>query len=396
MNIPFDLGKKRLLKKYLKNLSDFDSFNECVNFSDKFLIQKHDTDILNKRPQFIMRPLNPLNNQEELDKRTINQIKSKAETAKLYPNSLRRKIIKHTEEAEYIVDESNKFLESVNFSNFNDDPLQRKSAYEDGKKVSFEDVKPTMSTQGLGIAHNIRQKNDPDGFFANPTPSKHKDVNEDDLFADDSPKQGQKSPEESGSEDDLFGGGTTKKQSKKEEPKEEDDDMFGTDQKEELKENGFDKKDLASEMQDKHSEDEVVVGDIFIKCLNEIAMRKSKEITKERHQKKYFGELKDAHSTYVEKLKEIQKNKELKEMLKKKPFEVLEGKVEGVKLMEKTRLGDIKNKNFIESKLFSKLSLYNYKNKDIENKFKLNLLSSNDKVKTKLMILETDKKRKDK
>lgn len=88
--------------------------------------------------------------------------------------------------------------------------------------------------------------------------------------------------------------------------------------------------------------------------------------------------------------------KDIKNSNKNRAFDIThDPDAEMTEMLEKVRFEDTRNQNYVEKKLFSNLSLYEYKNKALTDKFTLKKLTAESKLKTKQIILETVKKRRD-
>jgi len=122
---------------------------------------------------------------------------------------------------------------------------------------------------------------------------------------------------------------------------------------------------------------------------------------------RYFGELKDVDSIYQERYDLHYKLKEYHGGLKKPPFnsnyrgdEIILPK-ESKKSKEKYE--DIRNKTLSETKIFSDIGMYKFRNKKLDEPLKLSLLTPgdylrkncNDKIEKVDIILEIQKRRRD-
>jgi len=295
-----------------------------------------------------------------------------------------------------IESESNKFLECINFSNFAEDSGQSKviSSGND-KKVRFNDPSLILPGQTSLLSHKEENKDEHDLFAEDPQEKQH--APDYDPFADDeSPKNANEH-----SDDDLFGGDDHKSKAKHHnESDDKDDDFFGSDEAhaKEDDDDPFAEPTEKSETQKPKLKSQMSViqaGDLFMKEYKHIIIQDTNNKTDKTKKFVYFGELKDAESLYASKLNSLVKTKSLKEIQRNTPFEVVSTGMDTIKMIEKAKLNEIKNKSLIESKIFEKLSQYKYRNKDLDTEFKLELLTSDCKLPSKLMILETEKKRND-
>lgn len=126
-----------------------------------------------------------------------------------------------------------------------------------------------------------------------------------------------------------------------------------------------DKPEPAKPKLEKKEKSTVAAGDLFTKQLHfKVPHKQAKP--KETSKFRYFGELKDADSIYQQKYENRLKKQQKLEVQKKVPFELKKTDKETVKMNEKSRLEDVKNKPLVEMKMFEKLSLYKFRNKELD------------------------------
>lgn len=234
-------------------------------------------------------------------------------------------------------------------------------------------------------------------FKASNTQKKVIHTNEDDLFAENSPKNKPTNFDD----DDLFANNDSKPKSntKVKIDMKDDNDFFGEDSgdKNDDSDDPFaDKhapKVVTKEPKLKHMESMTESGDLFLKEIKQQAILKAKIC--EKTNSRYFGELKDVESMYTVRHKSLQQIKTIHKYQQNAPFEVVQANNEVIKMQEKAKFEEIRNKNFIETKIFENLSLYKFRNKKLDSDFKLTLLTPDDKLKSKQLVLDIDKKKRD-
>jgi hypothetical protein len=299
--------------------------------------------------------------------------------------------------------ESNKFLENLNFVNWNEDTKDHDNHNGD-RKVRF-DVSNTMpNSSNAPAVHHQDSKDDHDDLFAEDHVKNIKNEFNDDLFAEDeSPKQ-----DKDLSDDDPFGSKfdffniLDENEDKKSESKDndndfDDDDPFG--ESKEIKE----VEETPKTPKLKTDKSTVEAGDLFTRHLNfKMPILKSDE---RRHPQnfRYFGELKDADSIHQIRYDSYQKMKILSKAQSVLPLKLHATDKEMIRINEKKRLDDVRNHKLIESKVFERLSLYNFRNKRLEKPLNLGLLTiekyskmnHENRVEKISLILDSEKKRKD-
>lgn len=392
LSITFSLKKENLLLTTAERAKAMNEICKGLNDHNVQMQQRNDfnENQVVATTQFGTFPLNPLKGTESLADKVVEEIKCKAILQRMYPTI-------EAKDNSSVEAECNKFLDTVNFSNWNEDVTTSKTAGEnDNKKVRFDLANDMQSSMNPAASKMQESKEDNDDLFAEDTSKKpRKEANDDDLFAENSPKN------DNDDSDDFFGGAS--KETKKTQQKEydpfnefEDDDPFA-ESMEKVKEEQKD-----APMPDLKTQKSIVgAGDIFTKQLNfSIPQPKPPKVYKSF---RYFGELDDADSIYQIKYDSHKKMKNMLRAQTELPLELVKTDTETIKVQERVKLDDVRNKKLIESKIFDKLSLYNFRNKRLDGPIQLGLLQPNkyskvnfeNKVEKISLILENDQRRKD-
>ena len=311
-----------------------------------------------------------------------------------------------------IHEESSNFLKGIKFDNWNEEGTAR--------------------NRGNNAPNNQRDRFDVSGTLPStsnmpPPPLREKDVDNDDLFGEDSPK----AIKQEEADDDFFGGDSPGKKDN-----DSDEDFFESksemsylyldhdaDSKgnEENKEpNPFDvndeedpfassvdpkektSKNASSKIKKEDDKDKIPVSDLFTKH-TEIKTPDSvfQKVNAEKF--KYFGELNDCDSLFQIQHDSHIKMKKLLEAQKNSPIVIEKSDKETVQIHERVLSEEVINKRLIEAKIFNKLSMYRFRNKRMDGLIKLGPLTANkyskmnsqNRVEKITLILESDKKRKD-
>lgn len=237
----------------------------------------------------------------------------------------------------------------------------------------------------------FQSKADQDDLFAEDSPKvAKKENNEDDFFADDSPVNNKNKSDD---EDDFF---DDKEESKvKQERKDSnpfeahDDDPFSS---------SIDPRDKAQEKKKPKPTEDVEVGDLFTTQLK----IKLPEVSKPQSKFRYFGEVRDADSLYQIKHDNRLKMRDILESQRKCTMIVEKSSKETVKIQERILPEEVRNKNLTELKIFDKLSMYKFRNKRLDVPITLTLLTANkyskvnsqNRVEKIALTLDTAQKRK--
>ena len=269
----------------------------------------------------------------------------------------------------YIINESRSFLDSVNFQDFS--------------KISSYNKSPNVD-EFHGNADDLqRYRLDQDHQF-----SKHED-GQDDLFDDDSVH--------SKKEDDIFADSTEKDKRKPHEDEDEEDIFGGKSESKGDSEYDFGNHDNEdsdkdnAKMQKQATNEEV--GDFFMKAIKRDTS--NNETTRDGSEKfRHFGDLKDTKSTSLISKKQSQDINNVIRNYNNEPFKIEPSAQDCIELVEKYRQ-PVRNRNLVETRLYDTLTLQRYENKALNDKFFLHKLSKDDKLTTKHLILETQKKCRD-
>lgn len=287
--------------------------------------------------------------------------------------------------------------------NWNEDTTDHENQNGD-RKVRF-DVSNTMpNSANTPAINNHNSKMDHDDLFAEePVKNKIKNEYNDDLFAEDeSPKQDKDfSDDPFGSKLDFINtldeNDDKKSQSKGNDFDDDDDDPFG------------EAKDVKAPEETpktprlKSDKSTIEAGDLFTKQLNFKMPNLKPNEPKQNQRFRYFGELKDADSIYQIRYESHNKMKLLSKAQSTLPLKLYTTDKEIIKIYEKKRLEDVRNHKLIESKVFERLSLYNFRNKRLEKPLRLGLLTIDkyskmnheNRVEKISLILDSEKKCKD-
>jgi hypothetical protein len=144
----------------------------------------------------------------------------------------------------------------------------------------------------------------------------------------------------------------------------------------------------------------IEAGDIFTRKLK-FEIPKPKDSTS-RKEFRYFGELESVDSLYQMNYNANKKLKQVALNLNKEPLEISLTSKEPVKTIEKCKTKDVRNKKLIETKIFDKLSLYNFRNKRLDSQVQFGLLPQDkyqkynfeNKIEKIKLVLDIDNKRK--
>ena len=215
--------------------------------------------------------------------------------------------------------------------------------------------------------------------------SKH-DNGQDDLFDDYSAHSNQDA--------DMFAESMEKSKSKPNEDEDEEDIFGGKSDSKDDSEFDFERHNNEDSDKDKAKQQKQPVteeaGDLFMKIFqkNDISNENTGD---ESERPVRFGDLKDSKSVSFMNKKRFKDIKHVIENYNKEPFSLEASNQDCIEIVEKYKQ-PVKNRNLVETRLYDTKTLKRYENKALKEKFFLHPLTNDDKLTTKHLILETQKK----